>query len=140
MVKTESKKTEIGRNVEFVFDHVSNFSNFSLMANDKIENFKATEDRCSFTIKGMGDFGLKIIGRIPYEKITVASDPEVQSSMPLNFILNLNFEKTEAYKCNVTAVIELDVPQIMAMMIKKQLEKAADTLIETLKQRMEMMM
>lgn len=140
MVKTESKKTEIGRNVEFVFDHVSNFSNFSLMANDKIENFKATEDKCSFTIKGMGDFGLKIIGRIPYEKITVASDPEVQSSMPLNFILNLNFEKTEAYKCNVTAVIELDVPQIMAMMIKKQLEKAADTLVETLKQRMEMMM
>lgn len=140
MVKTESKKTEIGRNVEFVFDHVSNFSNFSLMANDKIENFKATEDRCSFTIKGMGDFGLKIIGRIPYEKITVASDPEVQSSMPLNFILNLNFEKTEAYKCNVTAVIELDVPQIMAMMIKKQFEKAADTLVETLKQRMEMMM
>ncbi len=140
MVKTESKKTEIGRNVEFVFDYVSNFSNFSLMANDKIENFKATEDRCSFTIKGMGDFGLKIIGRIPYEKITVASDPEVQSSMPLNFILNLNFEKTEAYKCNVTAVIELDVPQIMAMMIKKQLEKAADTLVETLKQRMEMMM
>lgn len=140
MVKTESKKTEIGRNVEFVFDHVSNFSNFSLMANDKIENFKATEDRCSFTIKGMGDFGLKIIGRIPYEKITVASDPEVQSSMPLNFILNLNFEKTEAYKCNVTAVIELDVPQIMAMMIKKRLEKAADTLVETLKQRMEMMM
>lgn len=140
MVKTESKKTEIGRNVEFVFDHVSNFSNFSLMANDKIENFKATEDKCSFTIKGMGDFSLKIIGRIPYEKITVASDPEVQSSMPLNFILNLNFEKTEAYKCNVTAVIELDVPQIMAMMIKKQLEKAADTLVETLKQRMEMMM
>lgn len=140
MVKTESKKTEIGRNVEFVFDYVSNFSNFSLMANDKIENFKATEDRCSFTIKGMGDFGLKIIGRIPYEKITVASDPEVQSSMPLNFILNLNFEKTEAYKCNVTAVIELDVPQIMAMMIKKRLEKAADTLVETLKQRMEMMM
>lgn len=140
MVKTESKKTEIERNVEFVFDHVSNFSNFSLMANDKIENFKATEDRCSFTIKGMGDFGLKIIGRIPYENITVASDPEVQSSMPLNFILNLNFEKTEAYKCNVTAVIELDVPQIMAMMIKKRLEKAADTLVETLKQRMEMMM
>ena len=140
MVKTESKKTEIGRNVEFVFDHVSNFSNFSLMANDKIENFKATEDKCSFTIKGMGNFGLKIIGRIPYEKITVASDPEVQSSMPLNFILNLNFEKTEAYKCNVTAVIELDVPQIMAMMLKKRLEKAADTLVETLKQRMEMMM
>ena len=140
MVKTESKKTEIGRNVEFVFDHVSNFSNFSLMANDKIENFKATEDKCSFTIKGMGNFGLKIIGRIPYEKITVASDPEVQSSMPLNFFLNLNFEKTEAYKCNVTAVIELDVPQIMAMMLKRRLEKAADTLVETLKQRMEMMM
>lgn len=138
MIKTESKKTEIGRNVEFVFDYISNFSNFSLMANDKIENFKATEDKCSFTIKGMGNFGLKIIGRLPYERISIASDPDIQSSIPLHFILNLNFEKTEAYKCNITAVLELDAPQIMAMMIKKQLEKAANTLVETLKQRMEM--
>lgn len=140
MVKAESKKTEIGRNVEFVFDHVGNFSNFSLMANDKIENFKATEDKCSFTIKGMGDFGLKIIGRFPYEKISVASNPDVQSSIPFNFVLNLYFEKTDAYKCNVTAVIELDAPQIMAVMIKGKLAKAADTLVDALKQRMEMMM
>ena len=60
--------------------------------------------------------------------------------MPFNFILSLDFEKTEPYKCNVQATIELDVPQIAAMMIKKQLEKALNTLMDGLKQRMEMIM
>lgn len=140
MVKVESKKTEIKRNVEFVFDYMKNFSNFSLMANDKIQNFKATEDKCSFTVNGMGDCGLKMLSRVPYDKIVITNDTDIQSSMPFNFILSLDFEKTEPYKCNVQATIELDVPQIAAMMIKKQLEKALNTLMDGLKERMEMIM
>ncbi len=137
MVKTSSKKTQIKRNVEFVFDYLKNFSNFSLMANDKIEDFKSTEDKCSFKVKGMGEVGLKILSRIPYERITIVSDPDIQSAMPLNFIINIDFERVEPYICAVTATIELDVPKVMAMMIKSQLEKGANTLVETLKMRME---
>ena len=140
MVKVESKTTEIKRNVEFVFDYLKNFSNFSLMVNDKVENFKATEDRCSFTIKNMGNFGLKMLNRIPYDKIVITNDTDIQSSMPLNFMLIFDFEKTEPYKCNVKVTIELDIPQMMAMMIKKKLEQAVNTLVEGLKQRMELVM
>lgn len=139
MIKTESKTTEIKRNVEFVYDYLKNFSNFSMMANDKIENFKSTEDKCSFTIKNMGDFGIKMLSRVPNERIVITNDTDVPSSMPFNFLLTIDFEKTEPYKCNVKATIELDVPQMMAIMVKKQIAKAADTLVETLKQRMEMM-
>jgi hypothetical protein len=54
--------------------------------------------------------------------------------------LIFDFEKTEPYKCNVKVTIELDIPQMMAMMIKKKLEQAVNTLVEGLKQRMEMIM
>ena len=46
MVKIESKKVEIKRNVEFVYEYLADFTHFSMVANDKIENFKATQDRC----------------------------------------------------------------------------------------------
>ena len=45
MVKIESKKVELNRNVEFVYEYLSDFTHFSMMANDKIENIKATQDR-----------------------------------------------------------------------------------------------
>ena len=78
MIKTESKTTEIKRNVEFVYDYLKNFSNFSMMANDKIENFKSTEDKCSFTIKNMGDFGIKMLSRVPNERIVITNDRTIQ--------------------------------------------------------------
>ena len=39
MVKIESKKVEIKRNVEFVYEYLADFTHFSMVANDKIENF-----------------------------------------------------------------------------------------------------
>ncbi len=137
MIKVKSKTVEIGRNVEFVYDYLKNFSNFSMISNDKIEDFKATEDRCSLKIKDMGELNLKILSRIPNENITIVTDPEAQSALPLNFIVRISFAKIEAYRCRVGAEIELDVPQMMAIMIKKQLENAANTLVEGLKMRME---
>lgn len=140
MIKSKSKTVEIGRNVEFVYDYLKNFSNFSMIANDKIEEFKATEDKCSFKVKNMGEVNLKILTRIPNERITIVTDPDAPSAMPVNFVVNIDFAKLEPYRCSVVAAIELDVPQMMALMIKKQLEKALDTLVEGLKMRMESIM
>ncbi|MBR5254776.1 MAG: SRPBCC family protein [Bacteroidales bacterium] len=139
MVKIESKKVEIKRNVEFVYEYLADFTHFSMVANDKIENFKATQDRCSFTIKGMTDMGLKIISRIPNEKITITNDAEVPSSMPLNFLIIFEFEKVEPYVSKVIVKMELDANPMIAMMVKKPLEKFVNSLAEGMKTAMETM-
>ena len=121
MVKIESKKVEIKRNVEFVYEYLADFTHFSMVANDKIENFKATQDRCSFTIKGMTDMGLKIISRLPNESITISNDTDVPSSMPLNFLIIFEFERVEPYVTKVIVKMELDANPMIAMMVKKPL-------------------
>lgn len=139
MVKIESKKVEIKRNVEFVYEYLADFTHFSMVANDKIENFKATQDRCSFTIKGMTDMGLKIISRLPNESITISNDTDVPSSMPLNFLIIFEFEKVEPYVTKVIVKMELDANPMIAMMVKKPLEKFVNSLADGMKTAMETM-
>lgn len=139
MVKIESKKVEIKRNVEFVYEYLSDFTHFSMVANDKIENFKATQDRCSFTIKGMTDMGLKIISRLPNESITISNDTDVPSSMPLNFLIIFEFERVEPYVTKVIVKMELDANPMIAMMVKKPLEKFVNSLADGMKTAMETM-
>lgn len=139
MVKIESKKVEIKRNVEFVYEYLADFTHFSMVANDKIENFKATQDRCSFTIKGMTDMGLKIISRMPNESITISNDTDVPSSMPLNFLIIFEFERVEPYVSRVIVKMELDANPMIAMMVKKPLEKFVNSLADGMKTAMETM-
>jgi hypothetical protein len=139
MVKIESKKVEIKRNVEFVYEYLSDFTHFSMVANDKIENFKATQDKCSFTIKGMTDMGLKIISRMPNESITITNDTDIPSSMPLNFLIIFQFEKVEPYVSRVLVKMELDANPMIAMMVKKPLEKFVNSLADGMKMAMETM-
>ncbi|MBO7224735.1 MAG: hypothetical protein J6V35_02350 [Bacteroidales bacterium] len=139
MVKIESKKVEIKRNVEFVYEYLADFTHFSMVANDKIENFKATQDRCSFTIKGMTDMGLKIISRLPNESITISNDTDVPSSMPLNFLIIFEFERVEPYVTKVIVKMELDANPMIAMMVKKPLEKFVNSLADGMKMAMETM-
>lgn len=139
MVKIESKKVEIKRNVEFVYEYLADFTHFSMVANDKIENFKATQDRCSFTIKGMTDMGLKIISRMPNESITISNDTDVPSSMPLNFLIIFEFKRVEPYVSRVVVKMELDANPMIAMMVKKPLEKFVNSLADGMKTAMETM-
>lgn len=139
MVKIESKKVEIKRNVEFVYEYLADFTHFSMVANDKIENFKATQDRCSFTIKGMTDMGLKIISRLSNESITISNDTDVPSSMPLNFLIIFEFERVEPYVTKVIVKMELDANPMIAMMVKKPLEKFVNSLADGMKTAMETM-
>ncbi|MEE1118417.1 MAG: hypothetical protein U0K90_00650, partial [Bacteroidales bacterium] len=133
------KKVEIKRNVEFVYEYLADFTHFSMVANDKIENFKATQDRCSFTIKGMTDMGLKIISRMPNESITISNDTDVPSSMPLNFLIIFEFERVEPYVTKVIVKMELDANPMIAMMVKKPLEKFVNSLADGMKTAMETM-
>lgn len=136
MVKIESKKVELNRNVEFVYEYLSDFTHFSMMANDKIENFKATQDRCSFTVKGMTDMGLKIIARVPNESITISNDTDIPSSMPLNFLIIFEFERVEPYLTKAVVKMELDANPMIAMMVKKPLEKFVNSLADGMKMMM----
>jgi hypothetical protein len=88
----------------------------------------------------MTDMGLKILTRIPNESITITNDTDVPSSMPLNFLIIFEFKKLEPYVSSVVVKMELDANPMIAMMVKKPLEKFVNSLAEGMKVAMETMM
>lgn len=129
MKNIKSKTVELNRSVEEVFYLMSDFSHFGAMPNnDKIQNFKCTYDTCSFNVSGMADVELVIKERKPFEYITIGSGKEIMGGF--NFLVNLLFEKTGERACNLTAEANVEGNTITLMMLKKQLQKGLDSLME----------
>lgn len=135
MTKIESKKVEINKSSKEVFDFLANFTNFSLLVPDKVENWKATIDNCSFTIKGLTDFGMKISQRNEFTSIVIVNDEAV--SMPVKFVFNWFFKSISKNKVEVEIVFNLDINPMMAMMVKKPLGDFVNVLVDKLKEKME---
>ncbi|MCK9164159.1 MAG: SRPBCC family protein [Bacteroidales bacterium] len=135
MTKVESKTVEIDSKAEKIFDFLTDFTHFSLLLPDKVENWKATKDKCSFTIKGFTDFGMKIAETTPYSSILITNDEEVK--MPIKFTFTWNFSPLSDNKTRVIAVFNLDMNPMMAMMVKNPLKNFIDVLVDKLKEKIE---
>lgn len=135
MTKVESKVVEINSDAEKIFNFLSDFTNFSLLLPDKVENWKATKEKCSFTIKGLTDFGMKISEKTPFTSILITNDEEV--SMPVKFTFNWNFSSLKDNKTEVNAVFNLDINPMMAMMVKSPIKNFVDVLVDKLKEKIE---
>lgn len=135
MIKIESNKKLINKSSQEVFDFLTDFTNFSLLVPDKVENWKATNDKCSFTIKGFGEFGMRIIEKNPYTSIIITNDEEV--SMPIGFKFFWEFIEKSNSSVEVMAVFNLDINPMMGVMVKKPLSEFVNVLVEKLKEKME---
>src|SRR5574344_340084 len=135
MAKIESKEVEISSPKEKIFDFLSDFTNFSLLVPDKVENWKATKERCSFKVTGLSDFGMEISKITPYSSIEIVNDKEI--STPFSFTFNWDFNPINDSKTKVRSFFNLDINPMMSMMVKKPLQNFMDVLVDKLKEKME---
>ena len=133
----QSKKTNINAPAEKIFVYISNFNNFGGLLPEQVEGWRSTENECFFQIKGLTEMGLLIKEKTPYSKITIVNHPDV--SLPLSFTLVFDLESSASGSETQTQVtMETDVNPMMAMMLKKPLATFVDTLVDKLKEKMEM--
>jgi len=135
MAKLESKEVEINSPKEKIFDFLSDFTNFSLLVPDKIENWKATKEKCSFRISGLADIGMEISQTTPWSSIIIVNDKEINN--PFSFSFNWDFKDINESKTKVQSFFDLDINPMMSMMIKKPLQNFMDVLVDKLKEKME---
>ncbi|MBP1645484.1 MAG: hypothetical protein H6Q16_1059 [Bacteroidetes bacterium] len=135
MAKVESKEVEINSSAEKIFNFLSDFTNFSLLIPDKVENWKATKEKCSFKVTGLTDFGMEISNKTPFTSIVIVNDKDISSPFPFTF--NWEFDSINDSKTKVRSFFNLDINPMMSMMVKKPLQNFMDVLIDKLKEKME---
>lgn len=134
MVKVTSKTVSINRQPEEIFQAVGNFNSFNGMMPDQVEDLKTTDDTCSFKVKGLTNFGMRITQRTPFSNIHIENDDTIP--MPVKFSFDWHLVQ-DGNATNVTATFEVDVNFMMGGMIKKPLQNFADALVTALKTKMD---
>lgn len=129
MTNITSETKTISYSSEKAFNFVSDFNHFeSLLPADRVENFKSTEDSCSFRIKGMADLSLKIEEKNPNDRIKIVSE----GKSPFPFSMTVLFNELSADSCEAHIEFAGDINPFMKMMVEKPLTNFFNMLVDRL--------
>jgi hypothetical protein len=142
--KYVSEPREIFWSQELVFRKLSNLKNLEqFVSADKIdelkkkgvdtksfnvEDFEATENRCSFKISPVGNVGIEIVEREPFKTIKFQGEKSVP--FPASFWVQL--VPTGDDSCKIRLTLHAELNPMIKMMVNGYLVKGIEKLAETL--------
>lgn len=120
----ESPKVTVQKSSGELFEYLSKMENFEQIMPENIEKFEAKEDAFIFALKGMPEIKLKLQEQEAPNKIVLGS---VSDKFP--FTLTANIDEKSETSSDVQLLFDGKFNPMVAMMVKKPLQKFIDTLI-----------
>jgi len=133
MTEIKSDKVEIKSSQEKVYSFLSDFNNFGKLMPEQVINWQATQETCSFTIKGMTDLALRMDQRNEFSFISYISDGD----KPFTFSLNSHIQKTNESEADVQIILNADLNPMLKMMAQRPLQNFVNLLVQKLKEILE---
>jgi carbon monoxide dehydrogenase subunit G len=128
-LKIESRTGKMENADSRIYSFLSDFRNFSQMIPaDKVKNWTATEDTCSFSVDGLGNTGLRIVEKEPYKLVKITG----QEGAPFDFAFYIQLKSIDVLDTRIKLTIQADVNPMIKMMAEKPLQKFLDGLIDQL--------
>ena len=120
----ESPKVTVQKSNKEIFDYLSNVGNFEHIMPKNIDKFEAGDDSFLFALKGMPEIELKLQEVESPSKIVLGSANE-----KFPFSLTADIEEDSESSSKVQLLFDGQFNPMVAMMVKKPLQKFIDTLI-----------
>ncbi len=135
MKKYESKQQQILFPANQIFTLISSFENLTPAVADKVEEWSATADTCSFKVKGF-TVKLKMEERVEGKHVKIIADEG--SGLPVDFAFWIQLHSVAAYDTRFRLVLHIELNMMMKMMvggkIQDGLDKAAEGIAAAFKQ------
>ena len=121
-----SKQQQVLRPAEQIYAVISRFDNLTPALADKVEEWQATEDSCSFKAKGF-TVKLRMEEREPGKYVKVVGD---DGGVPMDFAFRIQLQEVSAADTRLRLVLRIDLNMMMKMMIGNKLQGALDQIAE----------
>jgi carbon monoxide dehydrogenase subunit G len=128
MEKYESKKQQIHHPASLIYPIISRLDLLSPAMQDKVEEWQATEDSCSFKVKGM-KVGLRIAERIENKHVKIVAD---EGGIPIDFTFWIQLKQVDERDTRVRMVLHAELNMMMRMMIGGKIQSGLDQAVEGL--------
>lgn len=121
-----SQQHQILRPAEQIFAVISRFDNLTPAVADKVEEWQATEDTCSFKTKGF-TVKLRMEERIEPRHVKIVGD---EGGVPVDFAFWIQLQKVSDTDTRMRLVLHVELNMMMKMMIGGKLQTAIDQIAE----------
>lgn len=121
-----SKQHQILRPAEQIYAVISRFDNLTPALADRVEEWQATEERCSFRAKGF-TVKLRMEERIAPKHVKIVGD---EGGVPMDFAFWIQLHKVSDTDTRLRVVLHIDLNMMMRMMIGSKLQGAVDQIAE----------
>ena len=123
-----SKQQQIFRSASQIFPLISNFTMLTPAVADKVEDWQATEDSCSFKVKGF-TVGLRIEEKVENKHIKVVGDG---GNVPMDFAFWIQLHQVSEGDTRIRLVLHAELNMMMRMMVGSKIQSGLDQAVEGL--------
>lgn len=127
--KYESKQQQIFKPAAFIYPFISRFDMLTPALQDKVEEWSATEDTCSFKVKGF-TLKLRIAERAENKHVKITGDEG--SSLPVDFSFWIQLHQVSDNDTRIRLVLHAELNMMMRMMIGGKIQGGLDKAVEGL--------
>lgn len=129
--KYESKQQQIFKPAARIFPFISRFDMLTPALQDKVEEWSATEDTCSFKVKGF-TVALRIVERVENKHIKISGDEG--AGVPVDFSFWIQLHEVSERDTRIRMVLHAELNMMMRMMIGSKIQGGLDKAVEGLAQ------
>ena len=127
--KFESAIKVVRNSANTIYERLADMRSLSsLIPPDKVKDFEATSDECSFTVDKIGRMGLKIVDRKENDFVKYGANGTVQ----FNFNIWVQMKEVAAYDSRIKVTLKADLNPMMKMLVNKHLQKFVDMMADAI--------
>ena len=126
MQEYTSRQQQIRRSAQQIYDVVSRFDNLTPALADRVEEWQADEDTCSFKAKGF-TVKLRIAEKEAPKTIKIVGG---DGGVPMDFAFWIQLHKVSDTDTRMRLVLHIELNMMMKMMIGGKLQGAIDQIAE----------
>ena len=130
MQEYTSKQQQIRRPAQPIYTVASRFDNLTPAVADKVEEWQATEDTCSFKAKGF-TVKLRMAEKEEPKLIKIVGD---DGGVPMDFAFWLQLKEVAPDDTRMRLVLHIELNMMMRMMVGSKLQEAVDKIAEAVAQ------
>ena len=128
MEKYESKQCQIFKSAAQIYPFISNFSLLTPAVADKVEEWNATEDTCSFKVKGF-TVKLRMVDKAYGKHVKISGD---DGGVPIDFNFWIQLHEVTPTDTRIRMVLHCELNMMMRMMIGGKIQAGLDQAVEGL--------
>ena len=128
--KYESKQQQVLKGASRIYPLITRFDMLTPALQDKVEEWHATEDTCSFKVKGF-TVALRIVERVENKHIKITGD-NVAGGLPVDFSFWIQLHEVSDADTRMRMVLHAELNMMMRMMLGSKLQEGLDKAIEGL--------